>query len=320
MKKSIKSAAYLVYGLLTFIPGIQRVLPSRGSGGGTNSAYYCYGVWLKHFTLGWENGLCSIPNTLVELGPGKSLGVGLSAMLCGVDNYYALDVERFSNIETNLEIFDELVALFESRAAKRAKGWPDIDNYLNEKGFPSHILTDELLKESLSEKRVAAIRNTLKNPEYQSNEVSIKYMVPWPDDGAIENDSVDLILSHSVLEYVVDLESTYRALYSWLKPKGMMTHQIDFTSHNLSEKWNGFRAYPAFLWTILLGKQRLYLINRQPHSAHIDLMKKNGFSVICDLTRHRTDGIQRSDLSRYWKNIDDDDLTCSGAFIQAEKK
>ena len=124
-------AGPVVKGLLTRVPGMKRILPVRGTGG-TNTARYCYGVWLKHLTLLWENGMRSIPNTLAELGPGDSLGIGLSAMLCGVDNYYALDVVRHSNLETNLKILDDLVALLESRAARPAKGWPDIDGYLNE--------------------------------------------------------------------------------------------------------------------------------------------------------------------------------------------
>ena len=212
-----------------------------------------------------------------------------------------------------------MVTLFESRAPRLTKGWPDFDEYLNEKLFPDHILTDELLKASLSKERVATIRNTLKNPIYQKDEVSIKYMVPWSDDNIIETDSVDVILSHSVLEHVADLESTYRALYSWLKPKGRMTHQIDFTSHGISEKWDGYREYSEFLWKIVLGK-RPYLINRQPHSVHINLMRKIGLTIICDLIMNRTDGIQRSDLSKSWNDIADDDLICSGAFIQAEKR
>ena len=307
----------VVKGLLTFIPGMQRVLPVKETGGGTNSAYYCYGAWLKHLTLLWENGMRSIPNILAELGPGDSLGVGLAAMLSGVNNYYALDVVRHSNIEINLKILDELVALFESRSERPTKGWPDFDKYLDDNLFPGHILNDDLLKASLSEKRIAAIRYALENPEHQNNEVTIKYMVPWSyDDSIIENDTVDVILSHSVLE-TVDLESTYKAFYSWLKPKGMMSHQIGFSS-GLSETWNGYRVYSEFLWKIISGKKP-FVMNRQPHSVHIDLIMKNGFNVICDLTRYRADGIQKSDLSNYWKNITDDDLTCSGAFIQAKK-
>lgn len=309
----------VVKGLLTFIPGMQSVLPKRGTGG-TNSAYYCYGVWLKHLTYLWENGMRSIPNTIAELGPGDSLGVGLAAMLCGVNNYYALDVVRHSNIEINLKIFDELVELFKSRAPRPTKGWPDFDEYLNGNLFPAHILNDELLNVSLSEKRIAAIREAIENPGYQDTEVkvTIKYMVPWYDANVIEKDTVDVILSHSVLEHVADLENTYQALSKWLKPKGVMTHQIDFTSHGLSETWNGYRSYSELFWKIAMGK-RPFMINRQPYSMHKNLIIKNGFNLTGDLTRHRTDGIQRSDLSNYWKNISDDDLTCSGAFIQAIK-
>ena len=308
-------------GLLTFIPGMRRILPKRETGG-TNSASYCYGVWLKHLTLLWENGMRSIPSTIAELGPGDSLGVGLAAMLCGVNNYYALDVIKYSTTEVNLKIFDEIVALFKSRAQRPQKGWPDFDEYLDNDLFPSHILSERLLEVSLSEKRISAIRNTIENIGHQNStskfNINIKYMVPWSDDNVVEKNSVDVIFSHSVLEHVVDLESTYKALFAWLKPNGFMSHQIDFTSHGLSKKWNGYRAYSELLWKVIMGK-RTCLINRQPYSLHKKLIIKNGFNIICDLTMHRTDGIRRVDLSDYWKNITDDDLTCSGAFIQTTK-
>jgi hypothetical protein len=302
---------------MTIIPGIQRLLIERRTGG-TNSASYCYGVWLKHLTLLWENGMRSMPNTLAELGPGDSLGVGLAAMLCGVKNYYALDVVNHSNPEINLKIFDELVTLLKSRKGRPTKGWPDFDKYLDSGFFPSHILNDQLLKESLSEKRIEAIRNAIQNPAHHTGEVTIKYMVPWSDEKIIEKNTVDAILSHSVLEHVVDLEKTYQALYSWLKPKGIMSHQIDFGSHGISKKWNGYRMYSEPLWKMMMGK-RSFLINRQPHSVHIDIIKKNRFTLVCDLTSHRNDGIQRSDLSNCWKNISDDDLTCAGAYVVAIK-
>jgi hypothetical protein len=307
----------VVKGLLTFVPGMQKVLTERGTGG-TNSASYCYGVWLKHLTLFWENGMRSMPHTLAELGPGDSLGVGLAAMLCGVRNYYALDVVNHSNPEINLKIFDELVTFLKCRTGRPTKGWPDFDKYLDSSFFPSHILNDQLLKESLSEKRIEAIRNAIQNPAHHTDEVTIKYMVPWSDEKIIEKNTVDAILSHSVLEHVVDLEKTYQALYSWLKPKGIMSHQIDFGSHGISKKWNGYRMYSEPLWKMMMGK-RSFLINRQPHSVHIDIIKKNGFTIVCDLTSHRNDGIQRSDLSSCWKNISDDDLTCAGAYVVAIK-
>lgn len=308
----------VVKGLLTFVPGMQKVLPKKGTDG-TNSAVYCYGVWLKHLTLLWENGMRSIPITIAELGPGDSLGTGLAAMLSGANNYLALDVVKYSDITLNLKIFDELVSSFKTRTGRPTKNWPDYDNYLDDNLFPSHILTDEVLDASLTEERILLIRKALMIPESKNTGITIKYMVPWSDDNIIEKESIDLIISQAVLEHVMDLDSTYRALHSWLRPGGYMSHQIDFTSHGLSDKWNGHWASSEKLWNVMLGR-RPYFINRQPCSAHVGLTKKHGFKLICHLKRHRTDGVQRSQLSSYWKEISDDDLTCSATFIQAQKQ
>lgn len=275
---------------------------------------------MKHLTMLWANGMRTIPNTLAELGPGDSIGIGLAAILSGVENYYALDVVKYSNRDFNLRIFDELVELFRQRAAGPKNGWPDYKKYLDANCFPSHILTDDLLAKTLSEKRLAAIRNAILGEKALDTNIRIEYMVPWADDSVIDTETVDVIISHSVLEHVVDLEVTYRALHLWLKPQGLMSHQVDFTSHGLAEKWNGYRGYSELLWKIIAGKHT-YLINRQPHSVHLELMKNCGFKTICDLQHYRPEpGIEREQLSQLWRNISDDDLACSGAFIQAQKQ
>jgi len=308
----------IVKGSLTYIPGVTRWF-TRKDTGGTNSAQYCYGVWLKHLTMLWESGMHSIPTTLAELGPGDSMGIGLAAMLSGVDKYYALDVVKYSNIDFNIKIFNELVMLFQGRAARPEKGWPDCDQYLDENLFPGHILTEGILGISLSEERISRIRSAIMEPESSNNGISVKYIAPWSDERVIDKDTVDVILSHAVLEHVVDLNSAYGALYAWLKTGGMMSNHIDFSSHGLSEKWNGFRAYPEWVWKLVVGK-RPFLMNRQPYSVHVNLMERNNFKIICNLKHYRReDGIQRSQLSSYWKNISDDDLTISSAFIQAYK-
>jgi hypothetical protein len=63
---------------------------------------------------------------------------------------------------------------------------------------------------------------------------------------------VYLILSHSMLEYVVNLEDTYLAWALWLKPGGWISHQIDFTSHYLTKDWNGQRTSPDWMWKIII--------------------------------------------------------------------
>ena len=124
---------------------------------------------MKHLTMLWENGMQSMPHTLAELGPGDSIGIGLSAMLSGFDNYYALDVVEYSNTEFNLKIFDELVELFKTRAAGPGDGWPDYSHHLDTRRFPSHILTDDVLKETLSEHRIKLIRDAISNPDQTSS-------------------------------------------------------------------------------------------------------------------------------------------------------
>lgn len=309
---------HIAKGLLSFIPGTQRFLTRAGTGG-TNSAMYCYGVWLKHLTMLWANGLRQLPQTLAELGPGDSIGTGLAAMLSGVDRYFALDVVRFANTAANLRIFDELVALFRRRAGRPQKGWPDFDGWLDENLFPSRILTPDILGAALAEERIARIRALLADPGTPQPKIQICYMAPWYDEHVIEKESVDVILSHSVLEHVTDVERTHAALAQWLKPGGWMTHQVDFTSHGLSKQWNGFRAYPEWRWKLIAGRHT-YLINRQPCSVHVGCMEKNGFQIRCLMKNTLPDGIGRARLSARWRGISDEDLNCSGAFIQAQKR
>ena len=306
-------AKSLIQGLLTYIPGSERFMPKRSTGG-TNTARYCYGVWFKHLTMLWHHGITTMPETVAELGPGDSLGIGFCAMLSGANRYYALDVVEFANSEFNLRIFDELAEMFRTRTPFEPKGFPDFRAQLGETGFPSHILTDELLAVSLSENRLDAIRRSLKGEKVSG--ISLRYMVPWSD--VIEPNSVDLVISHSVLEHVVDLDTTYRALNHWIRPGGVMSHQIDFSSHGLTREWNGYRAELEWVWRATMGR-RPFLINREPHSGHRQRVLQNGFRLLCDLRHERDDGIPRSRLARKWREIADDDLNCGGAFMQAMK-
>jgi methyltransferase family protein len=305
----------VVKGALTFIPGMTSVLPEGG--GQTNSARYCYGVWLKHLVLLRESGMREIPRTLAELGPGMSLGTGLAAMLCGVDHYYALDVVAHSSTEINLRIFDELVEMFQKRAPRPVKGWPDYDLYLDANLFPSHILGDELLRRTLAPQRIARIRNAIVQQQASGPDVTIKYMVPWSDERVIRPDSVDLILSHAVLTEVADPQAAYRALHSWLKPGGLMTHQIGFSFHHFTGDWNGYWTCPEPLWKLFRGR-RPFVMNRLPCSVHLDLMERQGFRVVCKLKQYQQ-GVRRSQLASQWRALSDDDLNCSGVFVQATK-
>ena len=316
----------VVKGAVTFIPGSEHFefqQPKRTRAAA--DARYCYGVWLKHLSIAWKHGLNRIPDTVAELGPGDSLGVGISALLSGANTYDAFDVVALANVKNNLTVLDELIELFRARAPRPTKGWPDFDDCLDERLFPSSILTEALLRETLTESRLHKIREALENVGQSTNGICVRYFTQWEATRDIGAQSVDLILSHSVLQHAADLRSTYAALYAWLRGGGFMSHQIDLRSMGLSRIWNGHRMYPKWMWNILLGapatrSQRHWLINGEPRSMHLASIRDCGLNIVCTLENHREDGIHRSQLSQAWRHLSDEDLTCSGLFVLAKRQ
>lgn len=309
--------APLIRGIATYIPGFYSTFKKKKIGNRDNPEYY-YGLWLKHVTMLGAHGMKTMPESVAEIGPGNSLGVGIAALLSGSSKYLALDVVAYSDVEENLNVFDQLLYLFKNRVARPSKSWPDYDMYLDENLFPSDILTDEVLEKSLSEQRVHAIRNAIKNVGSECDGISIQYYVPWDSPDVVLDETVDLILSHSVLEHVNDLRLTYESCYRWMRPKGYMSHQIDFRSHGTAVEWNGHWSYSDIIWKIIYGR-RPYLINRQPRSVHMNLIEDIDFDVICDLSKHTSHGITRTQLASSWEHISDGDLSCPGIFVQAQK-
>jgi hypothetical protein len=305
-------------GLATCVPGIQRAFPRRGTGG-TDQAAYCYGLWLKHMTLlvahGYRDG---VPRRVAEIGPGDSLGVGIAALLTGSTEYHALDVVRYSTSERTLRVFDELVDLFQQRTQRPHKGWPDFDPHLDQRLFPGHVFDERSLEESLSTDRVAAVRAAVASPGTPADGILVTYAVPWTDGSVVRVGSVDVALSHSVLEHVADLPGTYLTLAQWLRPGGWMTHQIDFSSHGICEPWNGHRAYGDVLWKLIVGR-RPFLINREPPSLHLDLMRENDFDIVASLMDVSTTGLDRKHLAPRWRAYRDEDLRTRSAFVQARR-
>jgi hypothetical protein len=244
--------------------------------------------------------------------------VGLAALLSGSREYSAFDVVEYAQSDRNLTVFDELVELFRSRAGTPDRdGFPDIGPLVDLRGFPSHILTDERLAASLAPSRVAAIRAALLNPGTTASDgISLRYIVPWQDAHNLRPGSIDFLFSHAVLEHIDDLPSAYASMYEWLKPGGMMSHQIDFRSHGLTTSWNGHWAYSNFVWAIIRGK-RPFLLNRQPYSVHRAFMRRTGFRIVGEYLGVDETGLRRGQLAPRWRTMSDADLTCSGVLVQA---
>lgn len=285
--------------------------------GGTIESRYCYAVWMRHLVNSYRF-LGTIPQTVAELGPGDSLGTGFAALLSGSSHIIALDAVKYWDNERNLRIFDELVDLFRSRAAiPGGSEYPKVRPFLKDYNFPINILTDKLLDESLTERRIASIRKEIGDIDNPAN-TFIRYKIPWDDDGVVHENSLEFIFSQAALESVEEIEKAYRAMQKWLKPGGIMSHTIDFRSHGLTRNWNGHWVFNDFEWKLVKGNRK-FLINRQPFSSHISLHSKNGFIVLYKETVRTENLIDRKALAGRFNKLSDEDLTTSGCYIISKK-
>jgi len=262
-----------------------------------------------------ENGRFLQKPAVAELGPGDSIGIGLAALLSGAREYYALDVVDYGDAARNMTVFDELVELFRSRAAiPDEREFPKVQPLLTDYSFPDRLLPPPALERSLREDRLQKIRRSIVDPRGPGS--LIHPIVPWIDSRAIPPESIDLIFSQAVLEHVTDLPLAYRAMRRWLAPGGLMSHQIDFKCHGKAAEWNGHWSYSDLSWRLIRGKQ-VYLLNREPHSTHLRLLRQEGFRLVCDRIQHRPSNLPRERLARRFRDVPAEDLTISEALIQA---
>lgn len=292
------------------------VTPPVGTGG-TVSARYCYSVFMRHRVIAARNGLNRRPASVVELGPGDSLGIGLMALLTGTERYCAIDAVRHASPATNQAVFDGLVTLLRSRAAIPEDGEcaeirPVLENY----AFPSRLFDDETLQAALAPARLEKIRKALQG---NLSDGMIQYLAPWGQVSAIPAASVDWVLSQAVMEHVDDPEGTYRACLRCLRSEGMMSHQIDYRSHETAPEWNGHWKYPRWLWGLMRGR-RPWFINRLPHSTHLRMLQDAGFTILEDIQQPLTGGATRRQLARQFTSLSESDLKTAGAMIVASHK
>lgn len=307
----------ILRGLATYLP-IARRFTNRGSGG-TDSARYCYCVWLRHLVSLHTAGLGAEWPVVAELGPGDSLGTGIAALLSGADRYVALDAKPYFNNQTNVEMLDRLVELFERREPiPDDREFPGVIPRLADYSFPETAIPAGRLQAALAADRVAAIRGELARLTNQLPGRHVSYFAPWDATTIVQPQSVDLAFSQAVMEHVVDVDATYRSLATWLKPGGCVSHAIDFRSHQTAAQWNGHWGYSDFVWKIIVGR-RAFLINREPHSRHLQALRTNGFEVRLDQSIREQTGLDRRRLAPRFRNLMDDDLRISGTFLVAQK-
>lgn len=286
------------------------------SGGRTHSPRYCYSVLLRHFVKLHEAGVDTRFRTVAEIGPGRSVGTGLAALIAGSDRYFGFDIKDYGAQPDAGAMFDRIAGLFDARTPPPGgEEFPTIKPVLKDDGFPADALPDSRLNATLARDRLSDLRSRLGD----AAATPVQYRAPWFDADIIEPGSVDWIFSQAVMEHVDDLYGTYDACRDWLTPGGVMSHQIDFKSHGTAQQWNGHWAYGDATWRIVRGG-RLYMINREPLSAHIQAIQQAGFDVIAADPVIRDDGLPRDKLAARFRSLSEKDLKAAGVFVIARRR
>ena len=252
----------LAMGIASYVPGALRLANVRT--GGTDSARYCYAVWMRHLCKATGRRDSPVPNSLAELGPGDSLGFGLAAILSGTETYLAFDVVPYANPEQNLRVLDELIDLFQRREPIPGEAeFPRVFR-LDSYAFPHELLPEERLNVSLDPARLEVVRALVAGTAGNSADgLTIRYEPAWTDVSSVAHGTVEMVCSQAVLEHVDALDMAYGAMRRWLVPGGLMSHQIDFTSHETARVWNGHWTFSDREWRLIRGR-RSWFLNRQP--------------------------------------------------------
>lgn len=290
-----------IRGIISYIPLLKRILRKTGTGG-SNSAEYCFKTWEEHSNSLYKNGVKFPIESLAEFGPGDSLGIGLAALLLGAKKYIALDIIRHASVEKNELVLIGLVKILRDKLSSSSETLP----FFNKEVIQNNLLKDNLRK----------IRGAISDSSGESD--MINYIVPW-DKKNIQPNKLDFIISHAVMEHVLDLESVFLTMYKWLKPGGYCSHVIDYKAHELSDTWFKHWEFSETTWKILMHG-RMDPINRMPHSFYKNLLERLGFIIIMeDLVRD----VNKADLKKINPRIKghfiEDDLNIISAHFIIQK-
>ena len=283
------------------------------------SSRYAYAAWMYHLARGWRaacaGGGRPVPESVMEFGPGSSLGAGFAALLSGASSYSALDVVEHATTATDLRVFDELVGMFRRREEIPAEFAHRLCGGLESCAFPSDALDEAWLARCLDPERIARLRAAVA----ERARPVVRYEPSWRAAGFAPA-SVDMVFSTVTMEHVDNLERAYDFMSRVLKPGGVTSHTIDFHSHGLTEEWNGHWSYRESAWKWRRGRN-LYLINRAPLSRHLALLRDSRLELrrVARFAERRRRSIPRKALAPRFRAMPEDDFTTASAFLAAVK-
>ena len=138
---------------------------------------------------------------------------------------------------------------------------------------------------------------------------------------AIEDNSIDYIYSHSVLEHVrkCELNELIKEMYRVLKPNGVISHNINYKDH-LDESLNNLR-FNEKLWESNFFAESGFYTNRIPAVEMHSLFKENGFCLRNELFgKWEKLPLERKKINKIFKDFTDQELSIPTSSFIATKK
>lgn len=301
-------------GLALRLP-LVRPSPRPGNGGTywnpREAAAYGYRVWLKHAAMLHAAGM-EFPALVAEIGCGDSLAVGTAAVLSGVRAYDAYDVKRFADPKRDAGRVEAVASLVEARSPLPPGGWPQVERLVRTPPFAGGV--PAWPHADVSRERVAAVRACLAG----NGDGPIRYFAPWTPGDPVDR-SYDLMLSHSVLEYVRDLDGFVAKCAEMVAPGGWMSHQVDLASLGITERWNGHLAYGRLAWWAATGA-RPYRPARRLASEYVAALERHGFEIAWVLRCEDPTGVRQENLAPPFRDAAREDVSCRSLYIAARRR
>ena len=220
------------------------------------------------------NKVSKIDNPVImEIGPGDSLFSMVYSRIYTKEKFYFLDVNDFAS--KNLNLYFKLQKNLEKEKPNLKilkKPFKDFDGLL-----------------------------CFYNAEYLTSGIeSLK---------KIEDNSVDYIFSHSVIEHVrkYELDSLIDQMYRVLRPKGVISHNINYKDH-LDESLNNLR-FSENLWESNFFARSGFYTNRLPAVEIHSLFKKKGFKLTYEnFGKWEKLPINRNKINKIFNKFSDEEL------------
>ena len=210
---------------------------------------------------------------IMEIGPGDSLFSMVYSRRYTNEKFYFIDVDNFAS--RNLKLYFKLHKKLEQEKfhiKHLKKPFRDFDNLLS-----------------------------FYNAEYLTSGIdSLR---------KIDDNSVDYIFSHSVIEHIrkYELDDLIYEMYRVLKPKGVISHNINYKDH-LDESLNNLR-FSEELWESNLFACSGFYTNRIPAVEMHKYFQKYGFYLVEeDFGRWDKIPISRSVLAKEFRRFTNDEL------------